>query len=365
MAGIHKFGGCFLKQISFVLMLIVAKAGAAAPFGVGQKDYVFEDRVRNRKIATHVWYPIDPKLKALALSDGSPFLPVVAAMDAPFAKTTSSLPVILLSHGSGGRADKLFWLTQYLVQSGNIVLGVDHPGNMTGDNSADGLMRIWERPRDLSFALDRLLENPDFTSRIDPTRVAAAGHSAGGTTTLLLAGARLSSAKFTSPIPECAGTKDPYYAAICKQMKSLDLKSFPKRIVEGEYADTRVKAIVALDPGMSRSFEDSSFKKLTGKPYLLLAEKNHAPQDEIYSKEFLNKLPAGEVEVVPNSFHMTFLQACRPDYPKDDPELKELCIDNDAKLRIQNTVAQKSLAFFQRIWGKRLSAKGRTTGSGT
>ncbi len=342
-----------VKLVVFLFLFITLKVSASVSFGIGQRDYVFEDKSRNRKLVTHIWYPIDSKLKTAPIKEGSPFLPVTAAVDAPLAKNNSStFPILLLSHGSGGRANKLFWITQHFVHSGIIVVGVDHPGNMTGDNSADGLMRIWNRPQYLSYALDRLSETSEFKSHLDMTRVAALGHSAGGTTALLLGGARLSSTKFTSPTPNCAGTKDPYYATLCEQMKGLDLHSFPRKQVEGDYSDARVKAIVALDPGMAQSFDDDSLKKLKAKPYLFIADKLNAPQDEIYSKEFLKKFPIESREVVSNSFHMTFLQACNPDFPKDDPELKELCINNNEKLLIQAKVAAKSLAFVRKNWEK-------------
>ncbi|MCX6125026.1 MAG: alpha/beta fold hydrolase [Proteobacteria bacterium] len=102
-----------------------------------------------------------------------------------------------------GKADKLFWLTDYLVRHGVIVIATDHPGNMTGESSADGMMRVWARPKDLIFALDQLLQQSDFKNHLEITRLAATGHSAGGTTALLLAGASLSSNRFISPIPLC------------------------------------------------------------------------------------------------------------------------------------------------------------------
>jgi len=49
---------------------------------------------------------------------------------------------------------------------------------------------------------------------------------------------------------------------------------------------------------------------------------------------------------------MTFLQACKSDYPKDDPELAELCVENEKKLQIQKRVADLSLEFFNKSWGQ-------------
>ena len=95
-----------------------------------------------------------------------------------------------------------------------------------------------------------------------------------------------------------------------------------------------------------------SLKKMKSKALLFVAEKLAVPQDEIFSKEFARHLPEKSVEVVPGSVHMTFLQSCKPDFPVDDRELKELCADTESKLRIQKNIAEKSRAFFLKSWRK-------------
>ncbi len=338
------------KTLLLLFILSISTGAIAADFGVGQKDYVFNDVSRSRKLTTHVWYPTDSKIKTSPiLQKGNPFLPVVVAKDASLSQIPKRFPVVLLSHGSGGKADKLFWLAERLVQNGIIVVGVDHPGNMLGDNSADGMMRTWERPKDFTFALSQFEKLPEFNSRIDSSKIGAAGHSAGGTTVLLLGGGRFSAEHFKNAVPNCGGTKDPYFAKLCTELKSLDIKSYDKDIISADYSDKRVKAVVSLDPGFAQSFDPTSFKKMTAKSLVLAAEKLNTPQDEIYSKDFLKLLPS-QTEVVPNSFHMTFLSACKPDFPADDPELKELCVGNEQKLRIPKDVSAKTLAHFQSIW---------------
>jgi predicted dienelactone hydrolase len=334
--------------ISFLLLGLHAQAES---FGIGQNDFTFHDKTRTRTLKTYLWYPVDEKAKMIPLSPLGPFAPVMAAKDETILKTVKKFPLILLSHGSGGKSDKLFWLTQYYVRNGFMVLGVDHAGNMTGDNSADGMMRVWERARDLSFALDSILKLNHLKSRIDLTKVAAAGHSAGGTTVLFLAGGRFASDRYTSPIPTCDGTKDPYLAKICDEMKTLDLKEYPKNVIESDYSDARIKAVVALDPGFVRSFIPESLKSLKAKPHLFLAEKLNTSKDQILAKEFVELFPLSDVEIVPGSYHMTFIAACKPNFPKDEPELKELCVENDRKIEIQRGVAEKSLTFFKQALG--------------
>ena len=178
------------------------------------------------------------------------------------------------------------------------------------------------------------------------------GHSAGGTTALLLGGARLSYGRFTSPIPKCEGSSDdPYFAELCTQMKKINFKSFSRVTVEGDYKDSRVTAIVALDPGFAKSFDPTSLKTMKAEPMIFIAEKLREPQDEIFSKEFIDLLPNKSVEIIPGSVHMTFLSACKPNIPLEG-ELKALCSDNNQKLKIQSEVAVKSLAFIQKTCAK-------------
>ncbi len=339
-----------MKKIFLALSILGFQAQAATPFGVGQRDFTFKDEPRIRTLVTHVWYPVEATAKMIQTSERGPFEPVMAAKDAPIVKAPSGgFPIVLLSHGSGGKAEKLFWFAQALVHNGAVVIGVDHQGTMTRDNSADGLVRVWERAKDLSFALDKVSESADFKPFLNLSKVAAAGHSIGATTVLLLAGGRFSYGKLSSPIPKCGTTDDPFYAKLCTQMKSIDFKSYKREIVEGDYSDPRVKAVVAFDPGYVRWFQVNSLQHLKARPHLFIADRlANTEEDDIMSKEFLKILSTKETEVVPDSIHMSFLSACKPKIPTDDQELKVLCADNDKKLAIQKSVSEKSLAFLHK-----------------
>jgi predicted dienelactone hydrolase len=316
-------------------------------WGVGQKEFVLVDPIRNRKLVTYVWYPIPKEIKLKDLDKG-PFVPVVAASDVK--PVAHKFPIVLISHGSGGLAKRMFWLAGSLVKNGNVVIAVDHPGNKLFDNSVNGLMRIWDRAKDLSFALDKVLESKEFEGAVDSSKIAAVGHSAGGTTVLLLGGARFSYEKFQSPVPKCEGSKDPYVAKQCTELKSLNLRSYPKALVDGDYMDKRVKAVVALDPGFARSFQQQSLQKISSKIFVFIAEKLATPQDEIYSKEFTNFLPSEVTEIIPGSVHMTFLQPCKDGRWVRDAEMKDICGGDSHKLQNQKNVSEKIDSFLLRRW---------------
>jgi predicted alpha/beta-fold hydrolase len=95
-------------------------------------------------------------------------------------------PTVLVSHGSGGAAVQMAWLSEPLTSAGFLVVAFDHHGNSFVDGHlAEGFARWWERPLDLAFALDRLAE------RIVLGPVGAAGFSLGGYSAAALLGARV------------------------------------------------------------------------------------------------------------------------------------------------------------------------------
>ena len=53
-----------------------------------------------------------------------------------------------------------------------------------------GRYRLWDRSRDVSFALDEVLKQPKWAALIDETRIGFVGHSFGGWTGVSLAGGR-------------------------------------------------------------------------------------------------------------------------------------------------------------------------------
>lgn len=336
-----------MKFFVVILILTSVNAFASELYSVGVRDYSFLDQSRNRKIRTHVWYPADAKATVRPIDAKGPLVPVTGALNATVATTSKPFPVVLLSHGSMGLANRLFWIAEPLVKNGFIVIGVDHPGNMFGESSADGVMRIWDRAKDLTFSLDEVLKVPEVGSKIDRAKVSAIGHSAGGATVLLLAGAKFSFDRFQIPTPECDGSKDPFYERQCAEFKKIDVKGYGKNVIEADYSDKRVKAVVALDPGFARSFHPDSLKNLKTRALLFIAEKLAVPQDQIFSKDFLKLMKTNHIKVIPNSVHMTFLAPCKRDIPLDDPELKELCADQKSKIEIQQIVATKILSFLR------------------
>lgn len=120
-----------------------------------------------------------------------------------FPQTGGALPIILLSHGQG-RSNNLSSMNGYgpLVQAwaaqGFAVIQPTHLSSRTLqlDPATPGAPLFWRsRAEDMRYIIEQLdaieAAVPELAGRLDPSRVAVAGHSMGGHTAGLLLGAQL------------------------------------------------------------------------------------------------------------------------------------------------------------------------------
>lgn len=334
-------------QVAIASIFIAQQAFASdTGFHVGLRSFTFTDLSRARKIDSKVWYPIETGIPESKLFDGPVFLPVNAAENAPIVKAPAKLPLIILSHGSGGLGIRLSWLAEFLVRNCFMVVTLDHPGNRARDNSPEGLMRVWERPKDLSLVLTQIFEHREFADRIDRKRIGAAGHSAGGATVLLLAGGRLDTGRLSNPIPGCAGS-DPYFLELCQGMKKLDLKKYPAKDVEHSYRDERIRAVISLDPGFGPSFNPRSFQSNVARILVLAAGTLHNPADELFTEPLKQALPTGGYELVREADHMTFLTACKEGAELKFPDVADVCWRSADRIPRQKRIEARVLKFFR------------------
>ncbi len=190
-----------MKTRGFILVLAVALSSvvltATTPTKIGEisRDFPGDPNTNWRGAEKHVlnveiWYPAASDAKETAQELGDLFEAGEAARDAPLAPAPKTFRLILISHGTGGQALQLAWLAGPLAAHGFIVAGVNHPGNnATAPYTAAGFGLWWERARDMSTVLNRMLADPVFGPRIDSSRIGAAGFSLGGYTVIELAGA--------------------------------------------------------------------------------------------------------------------------------------------------------------------------------
>jgi hypothetical protein len=112
--------------------------------------------------------------------------------------TGADLPIILFSHGNGSSLDGYAPLTNFWASRGFAVIQPTHLDSRRLGITIDDprFAHIWlDRIQDMKRILDQLdaiqASMPGLSGRLDPTRIAAAGHSWGAQTVQVLLGARV------------------------------------------------------------------------------------------------------------------------------------------------------------------------------
>ena len=240
--------GLRLRHALFALLLasLFASPGFAAaepPYPVGLKQIEFTDG--DRQIALAVFYPA-------ALSDSSAkptglpfFTNLHLYRDAGLREGRH--PLVMLSHGRGSNPLQYAWFAETLASQGYIVAGLYHYRANTYDQTIAYLSnKIWQRPRDISLAIDFLLKDPVWGKAIDAERIGVAGHSQGGFTSLWIGGAKVDADKFLAFQKGWKNNQQvPAYLR-----NELPLDPAPALDVR----DPRIKAAFAMAPGIIKAF---------------------------------------------------------------------------------------------------------------
>ena len=209
-----------LLCVVFATATVPAGGDAPGQYAVGISRLDLRDASRgNRRLTCDVWYPV--RRTAGDASTGT-------KRNVPCAE--GSFPLIIFSHGAGATRQQSTYLTEHWASHGYVVVAPDHQFNTVFDIRGDqGIQSGIDRPQDCSFVLDRMLErNGNAADRlyqhIDPQRIGATGHSFGGYTVMVLAGA----------------TVDAQEAR----------KMFGKELERGDFShpDPRIKGVIAYAP---------------------------------------------------------------------------------------------------------------------
>jgi predicted dienelactone hydrolase len=354
------------------LILMIALAGTCAaadetPYKVGTQvlrivppePYDWRGAVTHALI-TRLWYPADARATPTPQPMGPPgapvlFEPYVAAEGAPLAGSPAKLPLILLSHGTGGAAEALSWFATVLAAQGYLVAGVEHPGNNALEPyTVQGFALWWERARDLSAVLTALLADQTFGARIDPGRIGAAGHSLGGYTVIELAGGigtltQLQAACATAPADaNCRPPRE--FAALTPKATALAQQdpAFAAALAVGAASqrDTRVRAVFPMAPALGPSFAPNSLRAIAIPVAIVAGAADTVAPVETGAKFLAATIPHAALTIFPGAVgHYVFTETCTATGQTAQPVL---CadppgVDRDA---IHHAAAAKAIAFF-------------------
>ncbi|MBK0328133.1 hypothetical protein I5535_12625 [Rhodobacteraceae bacterium F11138] len=229
-----------LKSISSLLVVCLCATAGIAEVRVGVQTLATHGGDDPRPLSLSVWYPAQEGGSLENVGGNAVFIGQPAYRDA--AAAPGPFPLILLSHGGlRSAAESGAWLSGRLAQAGFVVVEVNGPRPNSAIEAVD---EIWRRPQDVSHALDRILQDPDWSAIVDPARIAVAGHALGGTAALALAGVAFDADAFANSCrtvksgPDCG-----WYAAQGVSLTSVDAKA-----LKHAHRDPRIGTAIAIDP---------------------------------------------------------------------------------------------------------------------
>ncbi|MEP2639422.1 alpha/beta fold hydrolase [Roseobacter sp.] len=312
---------------------IPADAADFAP-AVAEFDAAHPDDTRT--LAGHVWYPTVTDDAERLLRGSAVWRDITGHINARIAPGV--FPVVLISHGMYGNSLNQAWLAKRLAAEGVISILPNHPGTTSFDRDPDQALQLWLRATDLSVSLNQALTDPRFADHIDPTRVAAAGHSLGGYTVMAAAGARHDVAHFNA---SCADTPDrPDCAALAMWKVGHDAADLDA--LQSNRSDRRIGAVIALDLGATQAFDPVSLDQIALPVLVLGAGRQDMLDQSIESRALAAGLPAQSVTHVEleDAGHFDFMGLCVPAgfdiLKREEPGDEIVCVKGQDARQVQH-----------------------------
>ena len=300
---------CSIKRIATALAPLLVQSAMAITMGnitVGSSTIELEDSARSRKLTSEMWYPAEPGAQVQSFSPLPPLAGIDVARQASPEANVGRRPLIVVSHGNWGTRFSQGWFNREMVKAGFVVLSVSHPGTMNEDQTAAGRLRIWDRARDVSTALDAVLANPQWSSLIDTNRIGFAGHSFGGFTGVSLAGGRFDLQRQRSACSNMV-SKDLY----CQGLLTEDYSKVSIANMSDSYLDKRFKAFYIMATGPAQGFTPESLASIQA-PFMVDTAKFDTVLEAKSNSSALARQIAGATEIVREAGHFDYVPLCRP-----------------------------------------------------
>lgn len=312
-----------------------------------------------RPLRVTLWYPAADDARPQVLPAGPFALEPVALGAAPAARP-QRLPLLLLSHGTGGSALSLSWLARALAAQGYLVAGVDHHGN-TGAEAEyrlEAFLAWWDRPRDLGVAIDRLLADPLWGPRIDAQRIGVVGFSLGGYSALAALGARLDAAALAQFHERCA---DEGQCLLPPEIAGRHSAAEVGALLRGDerlrasiaaeagrdWRDARIRAGLVLAPVMGALMSADSLAAIQAPLHLIASEADDQAPPSQTAQRVAGAVAGATLQVLTDAGHYSFLSPCTDIGRQQAPAI---CRDPPGRPRerLHRQLQAEALDFFAR-----------------
>ena len=252
----------------------------------------------------HMWYPTQETAEPILIGQNALFYGAYAYPDAR--PVAGPLPLVVMSHGSGGNAPRLAWLAADLANRGMVVVATNHPGTTSGDSDPFQTIKVWERPQDMAALIDFLQTERPAGVTIDPARIGALGFSLGGHSALSLAGLKVSKARFIDYCDANAGLID------CGWMQAagVDFATIDAALYEQSNKDIRVSVAVAVDPALPQAVADGGLSDLDVAPLIINLGAPETVPAAMRADGVAALISGARFETILGAQHFSFLAEC-------------------------------------------------------
>lgn len=336
-----------MKRFACFVLLVISWAANASAYSVGfDQVQLYTDS--DRPLKASVWYPSQTTFPTEKIAENAAFLGTdVVRVGTPM---PGEFPLVVISHGYRGNWRNQNWLATKLAQDGYVVASLDHPGTTSFDHSSQAAAQWWQRAGDLSRLLDWLLNESYLLPNIDANNVTAIGHSLGGWTVMLLAGAQFDRDQLKQ---ECSLKASP---RVCGLMAELGLDQPQIGEPNDSLQDERIKRVVSLDLGLARSLSRQSLRALTSPTLILAADVDIGDLPQAEESGFLAQyIPENKRQyiVYSDAAHFSFMQLCKPGaiemIEEEEPGDGIVCKDGNERSRdeLHQVMYQDVIRFIQ------------------
>lgn len=289
---------------------------AAPPAGAAGFQYGTAPDPDDKPIELGIWYPSDAPTEAQPLGLFTQQVAYYGAVSG------QSLPLIIISHGTGGGAASHYDTALALADAGFVVVALTHTGDNYKDRAYSFTRRNFaERPRQVSRVIDFMLNTWDGHDHLDPARIGMFGHSAGGATALIELGGN-PDLNLTAQL-----CKDHPEAWDCQQIKARAATDPPDAAASEQnppdwHHDARIKAAVIAAPAIGYTFTEDGLAAVTAPLQLWRAENDQITPNQWDADLVRDALPKPpEDHLVAKAGHYDFLAPCVDALAKIAPEI--------------------------------------------
>lgn len=266
---------------------------------------------RGKPISLAIWYPSLAPVQPRSMDTFTQDVASNGAMEG------AGLPLVLISHGTGGSKYSHHDTALAMANAGFVVLALTHPGDNYADQS--DAVDILERPKHVVAALDFMLKEWRHKDRIAPSRVGIFGFSAGGFTALVNIGGQPDMNKV---VTHCGAHPAQF---VCGLISTHGAR--PEGLAMAATAqmhERRIRAAVIAAPALGFTFDAAAMRQVDIPIQLWRAEDDVILPHPWYAEQVrvsLGRKP--DYQVVPGAGHFDFLAPCTQKLAAIAPQICE------------------------------------------